>query len=139
LKNFKYRRKQLNENLRDTFTNRTHSQHFTLNWNVTFCEDAKWTHIAQSKDPVAGHYMITNSSSAKCVHCVRYEDVTAMLLMIQFYWHVMQCCRQDVPSILELLYPDDKVITFLLNIWNYSLIDCCHCSGSGNIKLRTGL
>jgi len=46
-----------------------------------------------------------------------------MLLMIQFYWDVMQCCWQDVPSILELLYPEYNVITFLLNVWNYSLSD----------------
>jgi len=65
-----------------------------------------------------------NSSSAKCVHCMRSEDVTAMLLTIQFYWDVMRCCCQDVPSILELLYPEDKVITFLLNVWNYSLSVC---------------
>jgi hypothetical protein len=42
-----------------------------------------------------------------------------MLLMIQFYWNVMWCCWQHVSSILELLYPDDKGITFLLNVWNY--------------------
>jgi hypothetical protein len=47
---------------------------------------------------------------------VRSEDVTAMLMMIQFYWDVMQCCWQDVPSILELLCPEDKGITFLLNV-----------------------
>jgi len=68
-----------------------HSQQPILNWNETFCKDAKWTHISHSKGPVADHYMITNSSSTKCVHCVRSEDVTAMLLMIQFYWDVMQC------------------------------------------------
>jgi len=67
--------------------------------------------------------MITNYSSTKCVHCVRSEDVTAMLLMIQFYWVVMRCWWQDVPSILQLLYPEDKGITFLLNVWNYSLSD----------------
>jgi len=55
LKIFKYNRQLLNENLRDTFTNRKHSQRFILNWNETFCEDAKCTHIAQSKGPVAGH------------------------------------------------------------------------------------
>jgi hypothetical protein len=65
-----------------------YSQHLILNWNETFCEDAKWTHIAQSKGPVAGHYMITNSSAAKW-YCVRSEDVTAMLLMIQFHLDVM--------------------------------------------------
>jgi hypothetical protein len=69
--------------------------------------------VSQSKGPVAGHYMITNSSSTKFVHCVRSGDVTAMLLLIQFYWDVMQCCRQDVPSILEMLYPEDKGIMFL--------------------------
>jgi hypothetical protein len=47
---------------------------------------------------------------------VRSEDVTAKLLMIQFYWDVMQCCWQDVSGILELLYPEDKGITFLLNV-----------------------
>jgi hypothetical protein len=46
-----------------------------------------------------------------------------MLLMIQFYWDVMQCCWQDVPSILELLYAEDKGITFHLNVWNYSPSD----------------
>jgi hypothetical protein len=84
-----------------------------MNLNEAFCKDAKWIHISHSKGPVAGHY-ITNSSSTKCVHCVRPEDVTAMQLMIQFYWDVMQCCWQEVPSILELLYPEYKVITFLL-------------------------
>jgi len=48
-----------------------------------------------------GHYMITNSHSAKCVHCVRSEFVTAVLLMIQFYWDVMRCSRQDVPAFLN--------------------------------------
>jgi len=33
---------------------------------------------------MAGHYMI-NSCSAKCVHCVISEFVTAMLLMIQIF------------------------------------------------------
>jgi hypothetical protein len=46
-----------------------------------------------------------------------------MLLMIQSHWDVRRCCWQDVPSILELLYPEDKGITFLLNVWNYSFID----------------
>ena len=70
----------------DPFINRMHSQWLTVSWNETFCKGAKWNHIAQSKSPVAGHYMIMNSSSAKCVHCVRSEFVTAM---IQFYWDVM--------------------------------------------------
>jgi len=42
-----------------------------------------------------------------------------MLLTIHFSLDVMRCCQQDVPSILELLYPEDKVITFLLNVWNF--------------------
>jgi len=67
--------------------------------------------------------MIMNSSSAKCVQCVRSEDVIEMLLMIQFYWDVMQCFWQDVPSILELVYPEDKVIIFLLNVSNCSPSD----------------
>jgi len=100
-----------------------HSQRLIPNWNETFCKGAKWIHIAQSKGPVAGHYMIMNSSSTKCVHCVRSEDDTAKLLTIHFSWDVFQCCQQDVPSILELLYPEDKVITFLLNVWNYSTSD----------------
>ena len=100
-----------------------YSQRLIMNLNEIFCKDAKWIDISHSKGPVAGHYMITNSSFTKCVHCVRSEDVTAMLLMIQFYWDVMQCCWQDVPSILELLYPEYKVITFLLNVWNYSLTE----------------
>jgi hypothetical protein len=94
-----------------------------MNLNETFGKDAKWIHISHSKGTVAGHYMITNSSSTKCVHSVRSEDVTAMLLMIQFYWDVMQYCWQEVPSILELLYPEYRVITFLLNDWNYSPSD----------------
>jgi hypothetical protein len=92
-------------------------------WNETFCKCAKWTHIAQSKGPVAGHYMKTYYSSTKCVHCVGYEEVTVMLLIILFYWDVMWCCWQDVLCILELLYPEYKVITFLLNVWNYSPSD----------------
>jgi len=78
--------------------------------------------------------MTTNSSSTKCVHCVRSEDVTAMLLMIQFYWDVMQCWWQDVPTILELLYPKEKAIEFLLkagieyNLW----------TSSSNISAHTG-
>jgi hypothetical protein len=60
-----------------------------MNWNETFCKGAKWTHMAQSKGPVAGHYMITNSGFTKWVHCVRSEVVTAILLMIQFSWDVM--------------------------------------------------
>jgi len=55
-----------------------------MNLNETFCKGAKWTHIAQCKSPVADHYMVTNSSSAKCAHCVRSEFVRAMLLIIQF-------------------------------------------------------
>jgi hypothetical protein len=94
-----------------------HSQRLILNWNETFCKGEKWTHIAQSEGPVADHYMI-NSSSAKCVHCVRYEDVIAMLLMTQFHWDVMRYCWPVVSSILELLYRERKVIMFLLNIWN---------------------
>jgi len=100
-----------------------HSHRLIINLHETFCNDAKWIHISHSKGPVAGHYMITNSSSTKCVHCVRSEDVTARLLMIQFYWDVMLCCWQDVPSILELLYPEYKIIIFLLCVWNYSLSD----------------
>ena len=97
-----------------------HSQRLILNWNETFCKGAKWTHIAQSKGPVAGHYMIMNSDSTNCVHCARSEDVTAM---IQFPWDVIWCCWPDIPSILELLYPEDKVIMFVLNVWNYSPSD----------------
>jgi len=104
-----------------------HSQKIIMNLNETFCKDAKWIHISQSKGLVAGHYMITESSSAKCVHCVRSEFVTAM---IQFYWDVMWCCWSDVPSILELLYPEDKVITFLLNVWNYSPNDSVSSHGT---------
>jgi len=92
-------------------------------WNETFCDGVKWNHIAHSIDPVAGHYMIMNSSFAKYVHCVRSEDDSAMLLTIHFSWDVMRCCQQDVPSILELLYPEDKVITFLLNVCIYSPSD----------------
>jgi len=80
-----------------------HSQQLIMNLNEAFCKDAKWIHIPQSKGPVAGDYMIRNSSFAKCVHCVRSEFVTAMLLMVHFYWDVMQFCWQDDPSILELL------------------------------------
>jgi len=79
----------MEENLGDAFKSRMHSQRLIMNLNETFCEDAKWTHISHSKVPVADHYMITNSSSTKCVYFVRSEDVTAMLLMIQFYWDVM--------------------------------------------------
>ena len=53
-------------NLQDTFKNRMHSQRLILKWNETFCKGAIWIHIAQSKGPVAGHYMIMNSRSAKC-------------------------------------------------------------------------
>ena len=119
-KNFKYSRQQLNENLRDTCKNRMHSQQLILNRNETFCKDAKCTHIAQSRGPVAGHYMVMNSSSVKRVQCVRSDDIRAMLLMVHFYWDVMRCCWQDVSSILELLNPEDKVIMFLSNVWNYS-------------------
>ena len=107
-----------------------HSQQLILNWNEMFCKGAKWTHPSQSKRPVAGHYMIMNYSSAKCIYCVRSENVTAMLLMIQFYWDVMWCCWQDVPSILELLYLEDKVIMFLLNVWNYSPSDSVTIHGT---------
>ena len=96
-----------------------HSQRLIMTLNETFCKYAKWIHIFQSKGPVANHYTIRNSSSAKCVHCARSEFVIAMLLMTQFYWDVMWCW-QDVPSILELLYPKGKGITLLLNVWNYS-------------------
>ena len=91
IENFKYNRQQLNENFQDTFINRMHSQRLILNCNKTFCKDEKWTHVSHSKGTVADHYMITNYSSTKYVHCVRSEDVTAMLLMIQFYWVVMWC------------------------------------------------
>jgi len=67
--------------------------------------------------------MITNSSSPICLHCVRSEFVTAMLLKIQFHWDVMRCCQQDVPSILELLYHEDKFIRFFSNVRNYSHSD----------------
>jgi hypothetical protein len=81
-----------------------HSQYLILTWNETFCEGAKWIHIAQSKGPVADKYMITNPSSAKCVYCVRSDDFMEMLLTIQF--------SSDAHNILELLYSEDKVITF---------------------------
>jgi len=81
-----------------------HSQKLIMNLNETFCKDAKWIHISLCEGPVSGHYMLMNSSFAKCVHCVRSEFVTAMLLMIQFYWDVMRSCWQDVPfKCLELL------------------------------------
>ena len=80
-----------------------------MNLNERFCKDAKWIHISHSKGPVAGHYMITNSSSTKCVYCIRSEDVTAMLLMIQFYWDVMQCCWQDVRAFLNCFTPNIKL------------------------------
>jgi len=86
---FMYSTQQLKENLRGIFINRMHSKWLIQSWNETFCKGAKRTHPSQSKGPVAGHYMITNSSFAKCVHCVRSEFVTAMFLMIQFYWDVM--------------------------------------------------
>jgi len=36
-----------------------------MNLNEAFCKDAKLIHISHSNSPVAGHYMITNSSSTK--------------------------------------------------------------------------
>jgi hypothetical protein len=81
--------------------------------------------------------MIMNSISAKCISCLRSEDVTAMLMAIPFSWDVMRCCWQDVPSILELLYPEDKGITFLLNAWNYSPSDS-FTSHSTSISQRVG-
>jgi len=45
------------------------------------------------------------------------------MLMIQFHWDVMRCCRQDVPSILELLYTEDKGNMFHSNVRNYSHSD----------------
>jgi hypothetical protein len=46
-----------------------------------------------------------------------------MLLMIQFHWDVMWCCQQDVPTILELPYAEDKGNMFLSNVRNYSHSD----------------
>ena len=70
-KNFKYSRQQLNENLRDTCKNRMHSQQLILNRNETFCKDAKWTHISQSKGPVAGRPLHDNKFSFRkmCTLC----------------------------------------------------------------------
>jgi len=107
-----------------------HSQKLIMNLNKSFCKDAKWIHISQSKGPVAGHYMITNSSFANYLHYGRFDIVTAMLLMVQFYWDLMQFCWQDVPSIIELLYAEDKVIMFLLNVWNYSPADSVSSHGT---------
>jgi len=62
---------------------------FIMNWNEIFYEGVKWNHIAHSIRPVAGHYKIMNSSSAKYVHCVRSENDSAMLLTIHFSCDVM--------------------------------------------------
>jgi hypothetical protein len=48
IKTFKYIRRQLNENLRDNFKNKIHSQRVTMNSNEIFCKGVKWIHIAQS-------------------------------------------------------------------------------------------